>query len=310
MTIHKNKCSAHPILIAGATASGKSKLANRLALETGGVIVNADSMQVYACLSILTARPSSADMGKVPHELYGFLPCEKSYNVGQYIADIKPLLAKYSERQLIIVGGTGLYFSALTKGIADIPEIDPAIREGLIGEEKDKGLDAFYKELLHSDPALAKKINPHDRQRILRGVEVFRATNEPLSFWQSKPPLPPLLAHSHKILLTPERGTLYENINQRFENMLAGGAVKEVEKLLACELPPHAAIYKALGVGEIAAYCNGERSLEEASAQAKQAIRRYAKRQMTWFRNQMKDWYSITAQENNKKIQEILSKIT
>ena len=300
-----------PILIAGATASGKSALALALAEKFNGCIINADSMQVYDTLNVLTARPSKEDLRRAPHRLYGHVPVAAPYSVGQWQAEALATIDEAQEKgqRPILVGGTGLYFKSLIEGLADIPDILDNVRDGLRARLDSDGLAALYAELQTVDGVLAERLPPTDAQRILRGLEVFEATGEPLSQWQKQVQKPPLTDYCG-ILLMPDRDWLYARCNARYEVMMAAGAQQEVEELWALNLPPDANGLKALGVGQIMAYLQGEIDAETATAQAQQATRRYAKRQMTWFRNQMSDWKSFSEQDYENNFTKIFSFIS
>ena len=300
-----------PILIAGATVSGKSALALALAEQLNGRIINADSMQVYDTLDVLTARPPREDLRRAPHVLYGHVPVAAPYNVGQWqaaaLAEIKA--AQAAGQRPIIVGGTGLYFKSLTTGLADIPDIPDAIRNGLRARLNTDGAAALYGELERVDAPLAARLPPTDTQRILRGLEVFEATDQPLSVWQAQPLDAPLSDYLG-LLLMPAREWLYARCNQRFDAMLEAGALAEVEQIWALNLPPDTMALKALGVADLMAFLHGEIDRDTAIAQAQQATRRYAKRQMTWFRNQMSAWPRFSEQEYENNFAKIFSFIS
>jgi len=300
-----------PILIAGATASGKSALALALAEKLNGCIINADSMQVYDTLNVLTARPPRDDLRRAPHLLYGHVPVAAPYSVGLWqteaLAAIKA--AQENGQRPIVVGGTGLYFKSLTEGLADIPDIPDTIRDGLRARLNGDGLPALYAKLKRVDGALAARLPPTDSQRILRGLEVYEATGEALTQWQTQVLEPPLAAYCG-ILLMPDRDWLYARCNARYEAMLAAGAQGEVEKLWALNLPPDANALKALGVSQLMALMLGEIDADTATAQAQQATRRYAKRQMTWFRNQMDGWQRFSEQDYENNLAKIFSFIS
>ena len=300
-----------PILIAGATASGKSALALALAEKFNGCIINADSMQVYDTLNVLTARPSKEDLRRASHRLYGHVPVAAPYSVGQWQAEALAAIDQAQEngQRPILVGGTGLYFKSLIEGLVDIPSIPSYLRAGLRARLDSDGLAALYAELQSVDRALAERLPPTDTQRILRGLEVFEATGEPLTKWQKQDQNRPLTDYCG-ILLMPDRDWLYARCNARYEAMLAAGAQQEVEELWKLNLPPDANGLKALGVGQIMAYLQGEIDAETATARAQQATRRYAKRQMTWFRNQMIDWKSFSEQDYENKFARIFSFIS
>ena len=228
-----------PILIAGATASGKSALALALAEKFNGCIINADSMQVYDTLNVLTARPPKEDLRRAPHRLFGHVPVAAPYSVGQWQAEALATIDEAQEKgqRPILVGGTGLYFKSLIEGLADIPDIPDNVRDGLRARLDSDGLAALYAELQSVDGVLAERLPPTDTQRILRGLEVFEATGEPLSQWQKQLQKPPLTDYCG-ILLMPDRDWLYARCNARYEVMLAAGAQQEVEELWALNLPP------------------------------------------------------------------------
>lgn len=300
-------------LIAGATASGKSALALAIAEAFNGVIINADSMQVYDTLQVLTARPDAADLARVPHYLYGHVSPQSDYSVGHWVADAAAALAKARANGQIPVftGGTGLYFRALLHGLADIPDIPAAVREDLRARLEEEGVLALHAELKTRDPKLAARLHPNDPQRILRGLEVVEATGRALSDWQADTQEPLLSEPAACLMLAPSRDWLYARCDARFEAMLADGAAQaEVAALSALHLPPQAMALKALGVAELQAVARGEMELETAIAQAQMHTRRYAKRQMTWFRNQMPDWASFTEQDYEDNFANIFSFIS
>lgn len=281
------------ILIAGPTASGKSALAVTLAERLGGTVVNADSMQVYRDLAILTARPPHAEHARAPHRLYGHVDATEAYSVGRWLDDAAGVLA---ERQMpVFVGGTGLYFDALTTGIAPVPAIPAETRQRVRARAVD-GAPALHAELARRDPETAAILRPGDTQRVLRALEVLEATGRPLSSWQREPASSPLLDPGRvlRIMLTPERAWLRARIAARFEAMTAMGALDEVSALLARALDPALPVMKALGVASLAAHLRGEIGRDEAIARAILETGRYAKRQDTWFRNRMADWPKST----------------
>ena len=301
------------LLIAGPTASGKSALALALAEAFNGAIINADSMQVYDTLRVLTARPSDADLARVPHYLYGHVSAASEYSVGQWATDARAALAQVrAAGQIpIFIGGTGLYFRALVYGLADIPDIPDAVRAGLRARLADEGVHALHADLQRRDPALAARLHPNDPQRILRGLEVIEATGRALSDWQGDTQSPLLGAPATRLLLAPARDWLYARCDARFEAMLGDGAAQaEIAALSALQAPPHAMALKALGVAELQAVARGDMSLEAATEQAQMHTRRYAKRQMTWFRNQMSDWPRFTEQDYEDNFANIFSFIS
>ena len=300
-------------LIAGATASGKSALALAIAEAFNGAIINADSMQVYDTLQVLTARPDAADLERVPHYLYGHISPKSDYSVGHWIKDATAALTKVRANGQIPVftGGTGLYFRALLQGLADIPDIPADVREGLRARFEKEGVQALHAELKTRDPKLASRLHPNDPQRILRGLEVLEATGRALSDWQADKQEPLLSEPATCLMLAPSRDWLYARCDARFETMLADGSAQaEVAALSALKLPPEAMALKALGVAELQAVASGGMELETAIAQAQMHTRRYAKRQMTWFRNQMSDWASFNEQDYEDNFANIFSFIS
>jgi tRNA dimethylallyltransferase len=277
------------VLIAGPTASGKSALAIALAHERNGVVVNADAMQVYRELRILTARPSAEDEGQVPHRLYGHVSGAGSYSVARWLADATAEIEAVwrSGRVPIITGGTGLYFKALEQGLADIPLIPPDITEKWRAAKGD-----LHAELAKRDKGAAARLNPNDRQRIIRALEVFEGTGRPLDYWQRAAQAQAALAGAEvqRIFLNPDRKTLYSRADERFARMVKEGGVEEVKALLALGLDTSKPIMKAIGVREIAAWLAGWRGLDDAIAAGQTATRQYIKRQLTWWRNQMQGW--------------------
>ena len=288
----------HPaaVLIAGPTASGKSALALALAETLGGVIINADSMQVYRDLRIITARPSPEDEARAPHRLYGHVDAGENYSVGRWCRDVAEALAGTAAqgRVPILVGGTGLYFKALTSGLAAVPPIPADIRTHVRGRLQSEGVAPLFAELIKRDPATAQRLMPNDRSRISRALEVVLATGRSLTDWHREG-LPPLVdpARAVKVFLTCERKQLVARIETRFAVMLKAGALDEAKALAARRLDPLLPAMKAHGVPWLIRHLNGEISIDEAAAGAVMDTRRYAKRQVTWFRNQMANWTAV-----------------
>ena len=281
------------ILISGPTASGKSAVALELAERFGGDVINADSMQVYRELKLLTARPEPADMAGIPHHLYGTVEVAESYSVGHWLADAAAALkaAQETRRLPILVGGTGLYFKALLEGLSPLPDIPPETRE--LWRERSERLDAegLFAELKARDPVMAERLMPSDKQRVVRALEVIAATGITLAEWQRTPGTPTLETDDVlKLVVAPERELLYRAIDARFDRMIDEGAIDEVRALVDLRLRPDLPAMRALGVRELAACLAGTATLEEASTKAKTESRRYAKRQMSWTRRFMADW--------------------
>ena len=278
------------ILIAGPTASGKSALALKLAEKFGGAIVNADSMQVYRDLRVITARPSADQERRVPHRLYGHVDAAENYSVGRWCAEAAAVLttAKNENRTAIVVGGTGLYFSALARGLAAVPPIPAEIRSAVRARLKSEGVAALHAELKVRDPAAAARLSPGDRARITRALEVVLATGRPLMDWhaENKPAIVDL-AGTAKVFLMPDRDELLRRIDARFDAMMAAGALDEVQALAARKLDRNLPAMKAHGVPWLIRHLNGEITLAEATEHAKLETRQYTKRQATWFRNQL-----------------------
>ena len=279
------------VLIAGPTASGKSALALKLARKRDGVIINADSMQVYRELRILSARPSLEEEGQAPHRLYGHVSGAEDYSVGRWLADAKlEMQACWAIGKLpIVVGGTGLYFMALSGGLAEVPPITPGLRELWRGFKGN-----HHVELQKRDPVGAAKLNPADKQRIIRALEVFDSTGKPLAMWQAEAQSQAFLndINVERLFVDVPREDLYVRAERRFDVMMEQGAMDEVRALPA--LPPEQPMMKAIGVPELLAHMRGELALEDAVMQAKTATRQYIKRQLTWWRGQMKDWDTVS----------------
>ena len=281
------------ILIAGPTASGKSAAALDLAQRVGGIVINADSMQVYRELAVLTARPSQAEMQRAPHCLYGTVPASERYSVGRFLEDVAHALrdAKVEGRLPVFIGGTGLYFKALTEGLAQVPDVPPEIRAHWRGEAERIGTEGLHRALQARDPVMAARLRPSDPQRLLRALEVIEATSVSLAEWQGADAAAVLHPEGLlRIVIAPEREPLYAAIDARFDRMMEQGAIEEVRALLALGLDHALPAMRAHGVRELAAYLAGDSSLEAAVEKAKTESRRYAKRQMTWARRFMQDW--------------------
>jgi tRNA dimethylallyltransferase len=283
------------ILIGGPTASGKSAFAMKVARETKGTIINADAMQVYKGLPLLTAQPNARDRAEIPHLLYEVMDAGESSSAGKWLVEAHKAIAQtFGEgRTPILVGGTGMYFSALLGGLADIPAIPESIRNSAESLYAKEGEAKFRALLALRDPESATRIARNDRQRLIRAYEVVIHTGKALGEWQKRqtdkglsPHLQPLVSHVH--VLMPSREELYAACDARFLKMIENGAIEEVKKLAARNLSPSLSSMKILGVRELSAYLKGQASLEDAIKKAQQMTRNYAKRQVTWFRNQWK----------------------
>ena len=281
------------ILIAGPTASGKSAAALALAERLGGTIINADSMQVYRELPILTAHPAAEALSRAPHRLYGTIRAAEAYSVGRWLDDAVAATseAEAEGRVPILTGGTGLYFKALGEGLAPVPNVPPEIRTYWRERAAALGAEHLYDELRARDPAMAARLKPTDSQRLVRALEVIDATSISLADWQGAGAAPLLAPEGVvRIVIAPEREALYAAIDARFDAMIEAGAIEEVQALLALRLDPGLPAMRAHGVREFALYLAGGSRREEAIAKAKTETRRYAKRQMTWLKRFMKDW--------------------
>ena len=279
-------------LVAGPTASGKSALALRLAEAGGGEIVNADSMQIYADLRVLTARPTAEEEARARHHLYGVADAAEGWSVGRWLrATLATLEAiRGRGREAIVVGGTGLYFKALTEGLADMPLVAEAARDAAGAAFDRLGEAAFRAELATGDPESAERIAPGDRQRLVRARAVLEATGRPLGAWKAGTS-PPLQDGAWRaMVLEPPRAALYARIDARVLTMLDHGALEEAAALDARALPADKPAMKATGVREFASLARGELTRDEAVERVQRETRRYAKRQLTWFRNQTAGW--------------------
>ncbi|SPP93802.1 tRNA (adenosine(37)-N6)-dimethylallyltransferase MiaA [Bradyrhizobium vignae] len=292
--------SGKAVLIAGPTASGKSALALELALATDGVVINADSMQVYRDLRIITARPTAADEALVPHRLYGHVDAAVNFSAGAWVSDAAKALdgARAQGRLPIFIGGTGLYFKALTAGLSVVPPIPAEVRDDVRARLERNGVEALHAELARRDPPAAERLNLRDRTRIARALEVIEATGRSLLDWQQEGQ-PPLLPKDsfRAVFLAPERDELYARIDARFDAMLGAGALREVERLAARHLDPLLPAMKAHGVPALIRHLRGGLSLEEAAGIGRADTRHYAKRQFTWFRHQLPEFEWVRPNE-------------
>jgi tRNA dimethylallyltransferase len=301
------------LLITGPTASGKSRLAVAVAEEFRGTVINADSMQVYRDLAVLTARPGPAELARVPHRLFGVLDASELCSAARWLglAEVEIAAAACDGRLPVVVGGTGLYLKALLRGLAPVPEIPAEMRRAARALHKEIGGERFHAALAVRDPAAAAHLDPGDTQRLIRAYEVVTATGRSLMDWQreqARATRPGVAA----IVLSPPREVLYAATDARFASMASAGALDEVKALMARRLSPELPALKAVGVPELAAHLLGETTLETAISKAQQASRRYAKRQMTWLRTQLPParelpTHAVAAQFSESLLPEIFS---
>ncbi len=281
------------VLIAGPTASGKSALALDLAEAIGGTVINTDSMQVYRDLRVLTARPTVDEVTRVPHRLYGHVDAAVNYSAGAWVKDATAVLAQVqaSGRLPIFIGGTGLYFKALTRGLSNVPPVPDAVRDAIRQRLEQDGPEALHEELAKRDPEAAGRLKPRDRVRIARALEVVEATGRPLAEWHAHG-LPPLLPPQGVValFLAPDRKEVYERIDRRFESMMDCGALEEARALGSRGLDPLLPAMKAHGVPALIRHLAGGLSREEAISIGQIDTRHYAKRQFTWFRHQLPEF--------------------
>jgi tRNA dimethylallyltransferase len=295
--------TTRPVLIAGPTASGKSGLALALAERLGGTVINADSMQVYRELRILTARPTPEDEARAPHLLYGFTSGAEAYSAGRYAVDAAKAIAdtQMAGRTPIVVGGTGLYFKALLEGLSPIPAADPEVRAFWRAEAARRPATELHADLATRDPAMAARLMPTDTQRIVRALEVLDSTGRSLATWQGQPGRPVLSeANTVRFVVLPDRQAHGAAIDARFDGMLAAGALEEVRSLLTAGLSPELPMMRAHGVPWLAQHLQGALALEDAVAAAKSDTRQYAKRQITWLGRNMIAWNAIHSQETKR----------
>jgi tRNA dimethylallyltransferase len=288
-----DQAAKRAVLIAGPTASGKSALALALAEALGGTIINADAMQVYRDLRVVTARPTPEEEARAPHLLYGHVDAAENYSVGRWCVDASAALTAVEQggRLPILAGGTGLYFKTLTRGLAAIPPIPSQIRSAVRERLKREGIAALYAELSARDDASARRLMPADRARISRALEVVLATGRSITDWHAEGMKAALDPHAAvKVFLDIDRAQLYRRIDSRFDAMLASGALDEVRALAGRQLDPALPAMKAHGVPWLIRHLNGEIDLPAAVEAAKRDTRRYSKRQATWFRHQLPDW--------------------
>ena len=299
MSAETTPIAQNVLIVAGPTASGKSALALDMADAFDGVVINADSMQVYKELRVLSARPDNDEIARAPHRLYGVLSGAEACSAGKWremaMAEIADCHAK--GKLPIITGGTGMYLNALTAGIAPIPDVPTRIRESVMAELAEIGHAAFFEKFKRNDPETAAKLDGNNTQRMIRAAEVFAHTGRGLASWHTEPVItPPENMVFKKLCYMPPRDILYDRCNRRFDLMIEKGAIDEVRDLMALNLPETAPVMKAVGVRELSAYLLGTTDLETARELSQRETRRYAKRQLTWFRHQMTDKEIIDAQ--------------
>ncbi|MGC6518124.1 MAG: tRNA (adenosine(37)-N6)-dimethylallyltransferase MiaA [Candidatus Puniceispirillaceae bacterium] len=299
------------IIVAGPTASGKSAMAIDLARAYDGVIINADSMQIYSDLSIITACPDDDERARAPHELYNILSGQNACSVGKWLSMARNMVlqVRAQNKLPILCGGTALYLNAARHGMSSIPDIPDELHHQIIDEHKQKGGQAMLDALARTDPALAARLSVGDSQRITRATEVFRHTGRPLSEWQNDPPCGQLPGTGFSFLLAPDRQALYERINKRFLAMWEGGAIEEVEALLAKNLESNLPVMKAVGVPQIKDYLAGIYDKQTAITEAQTQSRRYAKRQFTFFRNNFFTNFEVNETYSERKNLDFFSKI-
>jgi len=294
------------VLIAGPTASGKSALALALAQKSDGIVINTDSMQVYRDLRIITARPSAEDEARVPHRLYGHRDAAVNCSVGTWLDDAAAVLAeaRAQGRLPIFVGGTGLYFKALLRGLSNVPAVPEGVREAVRARLVRDGAETLHAELARRDAVMGARLKPRDRARIARALEVLEATGRSLDDWHAHG-LPPLLSAANvtAVFLAPDRAELYGRIDRRFETMLASGALEEVAVLARRGLDPILPAMKAHGVPALIRHLHGDISLAEAATIGATDTRHYAKRQFTWFRHQLPEFTWVAPGEAPRRLQ-------
>lgn len=296
------------ICIAGPTASGKSAWAIQIAKSFGGEIINTDALQVYSELNIISARPSRSEMLIVPHHLFGHVDSNFRYSVGNWISEVESLIVDTLARgkSPILTGGTGLYFKSLIEGIAKIPSIPSDVILETNKFQEQNGVEGLRNLAEKLDPKAASRVLGKDPHRLMRIINVYKVTNKPISFWQenTKPVVPRIFCHC--AVLLPERQKLYDAINNRFDLMMKKGLLNEAERIFTKNIDPSLPIMKAIGLREFFPYFSGDISLDEAVDLAKRNSRRFAKRQFTWFRGQLKNWNEIKTEVQMKNFEETI----
>ena len=285
------------LMICGPTASGKSHLAQQIARRVSGIIINFDAIQVYKELRILTARPTEAEEAALPHRLYGHVSMVRPHSAAQWLVDVKKEIDQCvdSGKLPVLVGGTGLYMKALMDGLSEIPSVPAEIRTQVEHIYKEKGEAAFRALLAEKDPVSATRLKPNDAQRLKRAYEVALATGKPLSYWQETPKTPPY-PNARFLVLNVDipRDLLYARCDARFDAMLGAGALDEAKSIKEQVVDRKLPAMKAIGLPQLLGYLEGQMSLDEARIHAKQMTRNYAKRQLTWFKNQLPDKVNIS----------------
>ncbi len=302
---------ADAVLIAGPTASGKSAAALELAERVNGALINSDSMQVYREARILTARPDDTALSRATHHLYGHVSVHEPYSAAHYQTDALRVMDDVHGRGMIpvFVGGTGLYFGALTEGLAEMPPVPQSIREEMKARRAGIGAEAFFAEFAARDPQTAAHLRASDTQRVLRAAEVFETTGRPLVEWQrNRGPIPLAGMKLARFVLSPPRDELHRRIDARFHRMLAAGAMDEAARL--GDIDPALPAAKILGLRELNLVRDGNSTLDAARSAAKAATRQYAKRQLTWFRHRMTEWNWIEAQETEEIVARMCQEIS
>jgi tRNA dimethylallyltransferase len=299
-----------PILIAGPTASGKSALGLALAERLGGVVINADSMQVYVDVPILSAQPTMAERRGVPHRLYGHVPAAEAYSAARFAREAAAEIARAHEAGLrpIIVGGTGLYFMALTEGLSPIPGIATAVRAHWRGEAQRLGAGELHAALMACDPLTGARLNPADLQRVTRALEVFHGTGRSLAQWQAEPGVPVVRAEDcSKLVLMADREALGARCDRRFDLMIEMGALEEARRFAAVGIEDALPVWGALGLRQLVAVEAGEMTFEAAVTASKLVTRQFLKRQQTWFKRSMISWNSVQMEYSERNDAENLS---
>jgi tRNA dimethylallyltransferase len=301
---------ANPILIAGPTASGKSALAIAIAAHVGGEIINADSMQVYRELRILSARPPEQEEARVPHALYGFVPAGEAYSAGRFVRDAATAIAtaRSAGRRPVIVGGTGLYFKALLEGLSPIPDVAGDVRDYWRRAGEERGAEALHGELLRVDPVMAGRLAPTDTQRIVRALEVIQSTGRSLAEWQSLRGEPVIdEAETVRLMVSGDRAELHARADARFERMMREGALEEARALSLLQLDPDLPAMRAIGVRPLLRLVAGEINEDEARELAKAETRQYIKRQETWLKRHMITWKAVETKETESSLRDIFA---